>query len=246
MKTLSIVIPTYNEAGNVQELLTLLRDVSLEFPNMRVEVLLVDDSSPDGTADRAKVLQGELGTVNFSIDVEVRARKEGLGKAYIHGFGKVLDEDRADLILQMDADLSHNPMYIPQMLRLALGGADLVVASRYLPGGGTPDWGIHRKLLSRGGNLYIRLLLDRTLTDYTGAFCVFTKSLLREIDVATITASGYGFQIVLKNRAGKLARRIEEIPIVFMDRRHGESKIPKSTLVRNFVLVTKMRFGGSR
>lgn len=246
MSTLAIVIPTYNEAGNIDELLTALRDVSVQCPEFKFEVLIVDDSSPDGTAARAKDLQGELGTANFSIDVEIRATKDGLGRAYIHGFTKVLNEARANLIMQMDADLSHNPAYIPDMLRRSREGVDLVVASRYVLGGGTPDWGWHRKLLSRAGNFYIRTLLDSTLTDYTGAFCIFSRELLTRIDVGSITASGYGFQIELKHRAAELAKRVVEVPIIFMDRRNGESKIPKSTLVKNFVLVAKMRFGKSQ
>ncbi len=238
--TLAVVIPTYNEAGNVQELLTGLRDATSRFGELRVEVQIVDDSSPDRTAERAKQLQGELGTNAFSIDVDVRPTKDGLGRAYTHGFSKMLAEGRADLVLQMDADLSHDPKYVPAMLEAAFGGADLVVASRYVPGGGTPDWGIHRRVLSRGGNAYIRALLGKSLTDYTGAFSLFRSELLARVDPASISAGGYGFQIVLKDRAAGLATSIVEIPIVFLDRRHGESKIPKSTLVKNFLLVTGM------
>ena len=157
---------------------------------------------------------------------------------------------QVDVLCQMDADLSHDPGRIPTMVEAARRGADFVVASRYVPGGGTPDWGLHRKILSRGGNTFIRLVLNRTLTDYTGAFCLFSRDLLHQLDVSSIAANGYGFQIELKHRASKAARVIVEVPLVFLDRRFGESKIPKSTLLTNFVLVLRMRlresFGRSR
>jgi dolichol-phosphate mannosyltransferase len=242
MLKLAIVVPTYDEAANVTQLLVALRDVCAAIDGVRASVLIVDDASPDGTADIAKGMQHELHSPVFSVDVVVRPKKDGLGSAYIAGFAQVLADPDTDLVLQMDADLSHDPTYLPQLIEEHRRGADMVVASRYLPGGGTPDWGLHRKILSRGGNAYIRLLLRTPLTDSTGAYCLYTRDLLARAHPETIDAKGYGFQIVLKTRASQLAQRLVEVPIVFMDRRHGKSKIPKSTLVRSFVLVARMRW----
>jgi dolichol-phosphate mannosyltransferase len=143
----------------------------------------------------------------------------------------------------MDADLSHDPSYITEMLRRVRGGADLVVASRYIRGGATPDWNLKRRFLSVGGNLYTRLFLGSRITDYTGGFNLYQTELLRRITPSTITTTGYGFQIEMKQRALKLAKRPTEVAIVFMDRTEGESKIPSDTLVKNLLLVLQLRFG---
>ncbi|KQQ22788.1 MULTISPECIES: polyprenol monophosphomannose synthase [unclassified Rathayibacter] len=244
MLTLTIVTPTYNEADNIGELLRRIAAVAADNPDALIRSVIVDDSSPDGTAGRARTIGEELATGNFSVSVLERAKKEGLGAAYIWSFAQVLEaEDAPDYILQMDADLSHDPRYVSDFLREVREGADLVVASRYIPGGGTPDWTLDRKILSRGGNIYTRLFLGSTLTDWTGGYNLFSAELLRRIAFQTVDATGYGFQIALKHRAVTAARRTREIPIVFLDRTEGTSKIPGNTLVQSLLLVLRIRFG---
>ncbi len=239
---LAIVTPTYNEIGNIEKLLTSLQAVSKEHPKDSFSVFVVDDSSPDGTADLVEILSPKLKTKNFNVNLIVRKEKDGLGRAYIFGFKQVLKRGGFDYILQMDADLSHNPAYITGFLHQAREGADFIIASRYTPGGATPDWPWFRKLLSRGGNIYTRLLLSRRITDYTGGYNMYSTSLMKKLSLDTVTAGGYGFLIELKYRALQVAKKIGEVPIVFLDRENGVSKIPKSTIVKNLVLVVKLRF----
>ena len=247
MLSLAIVTPTYNEADNIGELLRRIAAVAAAEPATRIRSVIVDDSSPDGTAAKARALGAELATPTFTVDVLERRTKEGLGAAYIWAFQRILEgEDAPDHVLQMDADLSHDPKYIADFLREVRDGADFVVASRYIPGGGTPDWTLDRKILSRGGNIYTRLLLGRRLTDWTGGYNLFSTDLLRRISFETVDATGYGFQIALKHRTLAAARRMREIPIVFLDRTEGTSKIPGNTLLRNLLLVLRIRFGRGR
>jgi dolichol-phosphate mannosyltransferase len=247
MLSLAIVTPTYNEADNIGELLRRISSVAASESGTRIRSVIVDDSSPDGTAEKARALGAALGTSTFSVEVLERTAKEGLGAAYIWAFEHILaGEDAPDYVLQMDADLSHDPKYISDFLREVRDGADFVVASRYIPGGGTPDWTLDRKILSRGGNIYTRLLLGRRLTDWTGGFNLFSADLLRRISVESVDATGYGFQIALKHRTLAAARRLREIPIVFLDRTEGTSKIPGNTLLRNLLLVLRIRAGRSR
>ncbi|MWV59588.1 polyprenol monophosphomannose synthase [Rathayibacter sp. VKM Ac-2754] len=246
MLSLAIVTPTYNEAANIGELLRRIAAVAALEPGTRIRSVIVDDSSPDGTAERARVLGAELATPNFSVEVLERATKEGLGAAYIWAFRRILEgEDAPEYVLQMDADLSHDPKYLRDFLREVRNGADFVVASRYIPGGGTPDWTWDRKLLSRGGNIYTRLLLGSRLTDWTGGYNLFSTELLHRISFETVDATGYGFQIALKHRTLAAAKRMREIPIVFLDRTEGTSKIPGNTLLRNLLLVLRIRAGRS-
>lgn len=242
-KRIAIVTPTYNEASNIKRLLSSLQAVSKKEPDHSFTVFVVDDSSPDGTADVVKKLQPELKTKNFEVKLIVRKEKDGLGRAYIFGFNEVLSEKTPfDYILQMDADLSHNPEYISDFLKRIKKGADLVVASRYIEGGATPDWPLYRRVLSRGGNLYTRLFLSRKVTDYTGGYNMYSADLMKKIDTKTITAGGYGFLIELKYKAINNAKEIAEVPIIFLDREHGTSKIPKSTIFKNLILVLQLRF----
>ncbi|AKM80564.1 TPA: polyprenol monophosphomannose synthase [Candidatus Saccharibacteria bacterium] len=242
MVKVAIVTPTYNEIGNIENLLTNLQQVSDEHNDDNFSVFVIDDSSPDGTADMVTILQNRLKTANFSVHLIVRKEKNGLGKAYIHGFKQVLNhKSNFDFILQMDADLSHNPVYVTSFLHNAKAGADFIVASRYISGGSTPDWPWYRKLLSRGGNIYTRIFLNRKITDYTGGYNMYSSDLMRNINVDNITSGGYGFLIELKYKAILLAKKPAEVPIVFLDREHGNSKIPKSTILKNLVLVLKLR-----
>ncbi len=243
MVNIAIVTPTYNEVGNIEKLLSTLQQVSKEHANDKFSIFVIDDSSPDGTADLVEVLADKLKTENFTINLIVRKVKDGLGRAYIFGFNEVLArKDNFDYILQMDADLSHNPAYITGFLRQAHQDADFIVASRYINGGATPDWPLLRKFLSRGGNFYIRTILGGRITDYTGGYNMYSAELMRRIGLDSITAGGYGFLVELKYRALKKAEKVAEIPIVFLDREHGTSKIPRSTIFKNLALVIKLRF----
>jgi dolichol-phosphate mannosyltransferase len=236
---LAIALPTYNEAENIKKLLPQIKNYVLKYPNLYTSVLVIDDSSPDGTANVADGLSAMHQSDRFTISVLSRKRKEGLGKAYIHAFKVLLREDY-DFILQMDADLSHNPQYIPLLLE-ASAHSDLVVGSRYVKGGSTPDWTFKRKSLSRGGNLYARFVLGSDISDYTSGFNLFSTELLKKVSLDSITTNGYGFLIELKYRAKLLANNVSQVPIIFLDRQTGYSKLPSNTLLSNFLLVIKIR-----
>jgi dolichol-phosphate mannosyltransferase len=228
-----IVVPTYNEHDNVrgiaERLLTALPDTDL---------LFVDDNSPDGTG----AVLDELAAAHPRIHVMHRAGKLGLGTAYVEGFGWGLARGY-DYLFEMDADGSHDPRYLPQMLSLAEDGADVVVGSRYVPGGGTQNWGAGRKLISRGGSLYARTVLGVDLRDVTAGFMCWRRAALEAIDLSTITSNGYSFQIEMKYRALKKSLRVVETPIVFVDRRVGQSKMSRAIFVEALLKVWGLRFG---
>ena len=236
---LAIAVPTYNEANNVSQLVKQMKAAMLKTSTSCV-LLIIDDNSPDGTGRIAEDLSRAEKTKTFQVYVMHRKKKGGLGSAYIAGFRHLLDSDFSH-ILQMDADLSHNPKYIPQFVRAAAEGADFIVGSRYVKGGDIPDWAWYRKLISRLGNFYTRLFLGSKIHDYTGGFNMYTKDLLGELDIDTLQARGYGYLIELKYRALRHAKKTIEVPIVFRDRTHGMSKIPKNTLLQNLLLVPQLR-----
>jgi dolichol-phosphate mannosyltransferase len=239
---IAIAIPTYNEAGNIGRLLRAISEAVKTRPGASVEALVIDDSSPDGTAARVREFAREPGAGGFTVSLLSRAKKEGLGRAYIHGFKHLLAKGGADYIMQMDADFSHDPKYIARFIDAAAGGADFVVASRYRAGGGVPDdWGWFRKFQSRWGNWFARLMLEPGLTDYTGGFNMYKATLLAAIDPGSISATGYGFLIELKYKALLKSGARAEIPIIFSDRAIGKSKIPGNTILKSFWLVFKLR-----
>ncbi len=213
-----LILPTYNEAENIEPLVraVLPRLASSEFEHT---VLVVDDSSPDGTGAIADRLAEELAHVR----VLHRPQKQGLGRAYLAGFGVALAEG-ADLILEMDSDFSHDPADLPRLLA-ATGAADLVLGSRYVPGGGVEDWGIVRRALSRGGSWYARMVLGVPVRDLTGGFKCFNRRVLEAIDRNGVHADGYGFQIELTYRAVQAGFTVAEVPITFRERRVGQSKM---------------------
>jgi dolichol-phosphate mannosyltransferase len=227
-----IVVPTYNEHGNVREIAARLLAA---LPG--VELLFVDDNSPDGTG----AVLDEIAAGQPRVHVMHRAGKLGLGTAYVEGFGWGLARGYGYLF-QMDADGSHDPKYLAQMLALAEDGADVVVGSRYVPGGGTENWGPGRKLLSRGGSLYARTVLGVELRDVTAGFMVWRRGALEAIDLSTITSNGYSFQIEMKYRAVKKGLRVVETPIVFVDRRVGQSKMSRAIFVEALLKVWALRF----
>jgi dolichol-phosphate mannosyltransferase len=226
-----VCIPTYNERENVE---SIVRAVLRADP--RVDVLVVDDASPDGTGALADALAKE----SPRVQVLHRAGKAGLGKAYLAAFDWALQRNYS-LVLEMDADFSHDPAYLPTLLDRASTDADLVLGSRWVKGGGTRNWGIGRQLISRGGSLYARTILGVDIRDLTGGFKCFRAEVLRAIDLPSVTSSGYGFQIELTYRAIKKGFRVVEVPIVFEDRRVGQSKMSRAIVLEALAMVWKIR-----
>jgi dolichol-phosphate mannosyltransferase len=227
MRTL-VVMPTYDEAANITEVLSRVRAAAPQ-----VDVLVVDDSSPDGTADLARAAGAELG----QIDVLVRERKDGLGNAYRAGFREGIDRGY-DLLIQMDADLSHDPAAIPSLLNAVDGGADAAIGSRYVPGGEIPHWPWHRRALSRWGNRYACIVLGMDVHDATSGFRAYRSETLGAIDFLSTRSNGYGIQIETAYRISQLGRPLAEVPIVFNDRVRGHSKMTFSVMIEELALVT--------
>lgn len=230
-----IVVPTYNERDNVRGIAERLLAA---LPT--TDLLFVDDNSPDGTGG----LLDEMAAAQPRIHVMHRAGKLGLGTAYIEGFQWGLARDY-DYLFEMDADGSHDPKYLPTMLALAEDGADVVVGSRYVPGGGTANWGLGRRIISRGGGLYARTVLGVDVRDLTAGFICWRRSALEAIDLQTITSNGYSFQIEMKYRALQRGLRLVETPIVFEDRRVGQSKMSRAIFVEALLKVWALRLGRS-
>jgi glycosyltransferase involved in cell wall biosynthesis len=223
-----VVIPTYEEALNITEVLSRLRAAVPE-----VDVLVVDDSSPDGTADLARATAAELG----QIDVLVRPKKDGLGNAYRDGFRTGIDRGY-EVLVQMDADLSHDPAALPSLLAAIDEGAEAVIGSRYIPGGSVPHWPWHRRALSKWGNRYACFVLGMTVHDATAGFRAYRVDALEAIDVFTTRAKGYGFQIETAYRISRAGRRLAEVPITFTDRVRGASKMSLQVMAEELLLVT--------
>ena len=228
-----VVIPTYNERFSIEEVLRRVRKIE---PS--VDVLVVDDGSPDGTAGAAEGLAEELGQIH----VLRRDAKTGLGDAYKAGFRWGLDQGY-DALLEMDADLSHEPESIPTLLGL-LEDHDLVIGSRYVPGGSVPKWGIHRRLISWAGNRYSSIVLGLGVHDLTSGFRAFRASTVRRLDLDSVEADGYGFQIEMAYLVSLAGGTIVETPIRFIDRREGESKMSAAIALEALILVT--RFGAAK
>lgn len=226
-----VIIPTYNEADNVGPITS-----AVLAAEPRVDVLVVDDNSPDGTGR----LADELAAKEPRIKVLHRAKKEGLGRAYLHAFRWGLERGY-DYLIEMDADFSHDPRYLHTLLDTAEGGADLVLGSRYVDGGGTVNWGPGRKVISRGGSLYARSILGVSVRDLTGGFKCFRRRVLEAIDLGAIQSSGYAFQIELTYRALKAGFQVREIPIVFEDRRVGQSKMSRKIFLEALTMVWKLK-----
>jgi glycosyltransferase involved in cell wall biosynthesis len=223
-----VVIPTYQEAGNVEEVIHRTRAALA-----KGEVLIVDDASPDGTADRAEALAARTSGVS----VLRRQAKEGLGAAYRAGFSWGLERG-FEVLVEMDADLQHDPAALPDLLRRVEDGADLVIGSRYVEGGAIPSWSWHRRALSRYGNCYAALVLGLPVTDATSGFRAYDANALRLLDTSAFRADGYSFQIETAYRVSQAGGRIVELPITFGDRAVGESKMSWRIVVEALVLVT--------
>lgn len=229
------VIPTYNESMNVGPIVRAVNEQLERVAPGEHRTLIVDDSSPDGTGERADELARELETV----EVMHRPSKAGLGRAYVAGFERALSHG-AELVVQMDADFSHDPSYLPDLIGAA-GEADLVLGSRYVAGGGVRDWGLSRRAISRGGSLYARTILGVKIHDLTGGFKCIRREVLETIDLASVRAAGYVFQIEVTYRALKAGFRVKEIPIVFVDRAEGTSKMSARIAMEAMWSVPRLR-----
>lgn len=223
-----VVAPTYQEAENITGF---LRAVRASVPD--ADILVVDDSSPDGTADLARSVADELG----HITVHVRPVKRGLGAAYRDAFERVLAEGY-DVIVSMDVDFSHDPAAVPALLARIADGADAVIGSRYVPGGGTVNWPVHRRLLSRWGNRYTTTILRLPVHDCTTAFRAYRAEALAAIEPGSTTADGYAMLTEFTRRIVRRGYRVDEVPITFVDRRYGESKMSGRIVAESMLLVT--------
>lgn len=234
-EAVTVVVPTYNERENLPHIAAaiLLQGFSL---------LVVDDDSPDGTGEIADSLAREAPRLS----VIHRIAKEGLGRAYAAGFDHALEQG-ARIVIEMDADFSHNPMDLPRLVEAIDAGADLAIGSRYVPGGSTPDWPLHRRLISQAGNWYARTMLGLPIRDATAGFRAYRAEALRALPYRTARASGYGFQVEMAWRAYQAGFDIREVPIVFRDREQGKSKMGLGIVLEAMWLVTKWgiarRFG---
>ena len=230
MPNATVCLPTYNEAANIEPMLRALEPLG-------VRVLVIDDNSPDGTGEIADRLAAELGFVS----VLHRGRKEGLGPAYVAGFRRAL-EDGAELVLEMDCDFSHDPADVPRLIAACEDGGDLALGSRYVPGGGTENWGRGRRFVSNGGSWYARTILSVDIRDLTGGFKCYRRRVLETIDLAAVRSKGYAFQIETTYRALKAGFTVAEVPIHFADRTEGHSKMSRSIVLEAIVRVPALRF----
>ena len=233
-----ICLPTYNERDNLEPM---VRALGEQLDPSRDRVLVIDDNSPDGTGSLADGLAAELPWV----EVLHRPQKQGLGPAYIAGFRYALAAGAA-LVVEIDCDFSHDPADVPRLIASCEAGTDVTLGSRWVRGGGTVNWGAGRKLISRGGSLYARTLLGVGIRDLTGGFKCFRREVLESIDLDAITAKGYGFQIETTYRAVRRGFSVAEIPITFVDRRVGESKMGGSIVVEAMLQVPLLRYRALR
>ena len=232
MRVLTI-IPTYNEIESLPKTLQRLR---LAVPDS--DVLIADDNSPDGTGAYAD----EIAAKDPQVHVLHRKGKEGLGAAYIAGFRWGLERDY-DILVEMDADGSHKPEQLPLLLAAAESGADLVIGSRWVPGGSVVNWPLHRKILSRGGSTYSRLMLGIGVRDITAGYRAFRRSTLEKLDLSAVESVGYGFQVDMTFRVARLGLRIQEVPITFVEREFGASKMSGNIVFEAIANVTKWGLG---
>jgi len=229
-----VCLPTYNERANIEPMLRALAPLG-------VKVLVIDDNSPDGTGEIADRLAGELGFVS----VLHRQRKEGLGPAYIAGFRRALAEG-ADYVLEFDCDFSHDPKDVPRLIAACENGADLALGSRYVPGGGTRNWGLGRRFVSIGGSWYARTLLGVGIRDLTGGFKCYRRQVLERIDLDAVRSLGYAFQIETTYRTIRAGFTVVEVPIVFSDRTEGTSKMSRAIVLEAVSRVPALRLAALR
>ncbi|MBI2677140.1 MAG: polyprenol monophosphomannose synthase [Candidatus Yanofskybacteria bacterium] len=228
-----VLIPTFNEKENIGPL---VREIFNLYPD--ISVLVIDDSSLDGTAEEVLSMQSSFP----NLFVIRRSGKRGLGRSYLDGFKMVADDQRYENIITMDADFSHNPKEIGPMLEKLSKGSSWIVGSRYVAGGGVENWSLRRKLLSRFANFYVGFILNTGIADMTAGFNCFKKSVLRGIDLESISSDGYAFLVELKYRAMKAGLHLSEYPITFSERREGKSKMSSGVIWESIWLPWKLRF----
>jgi len=231
-----IIIPTYNERDNISKLINDIFNLNIK----NLGILVVDDNSPDGTGQLVEKLKQEY----VNLDILHRQSKQGLGKAYLAGFKKALEQEN-NYIFEMDGDLSHNPEYIPIFLN-AIQEADLVLGSRYVKNGGIDNWGLTRRLVSRFGNIYARIVLNLPYKDLTGGFKCYRRKTLENIDLDSLSSIGYNFQIETTYKVHLAEFKIKEIPIIFTERKTGVSKFNLKIIMESFWNILKLRFGNNR
>ena len=229
MPNATVCLPTYNERENLEAMIRALAP-------LRVRVLVVDDNSPDGTGEIADRLAAELEFVS----VLHRERKEGLGPAYLAAFRRAL-ADGADYVLELDCDFSHDPNDVPRLIAACDAGADVALGSRYVPGGGTANWGLVRRIVSWGGSFYARVLLGVRIRDLTGGFKCFRREVLEAVDLDAVHSKGYAFQIEMTYRTLRKGFRVVEVPIRFADRTEGHSKMSRAIVVEAVWKVPLLR-----
>jgi len=232
----SVVIPTYNERENIERLMAEIFGI-FDKGGIDGSVIVVDDNSPDGTADAVEGLKKE-----YPITLIRRHEKGGIGSAYITGFRKALEQG-ADVIFEMDADLSHDPNEIPNFM-VDTKNFDLVLGSRYIEGGSIENWNFIRRLISKGGNIVARILLGMDINDITTGYRAYRREALEGIDLASIKSNGYAFQAEMLFRVSEMGLGIKEMPITFRDRVHGKSKLSRMEIIRFMVLCINLRLRG--
>jgi dolichol-phosphate mannosyltransferase len=232
-----LILPTYNEAENVRQIVAAAGEVLARAATDGFRVLVVDDGSPDGTGR----LADELAVEHEWLSVLHRTEKNGIGPAYLAGFAHAL-EHGAGYVMEMDSDFSHDPEDLARLLRAACDGADLALGSRYVPGGGVTDWGLLRRFISEGGSTYARLVLGLRVRDLTGGFKCFRREVLEAIDLGAVRSQGYAFQVELTYRAVQKGFSVVEVPIVFRDRQRGQSKMSWRIAAEAMWLVPLLRF----
>ncbi len=232
-----LILPTYNEAENIQAIVAAAGEVLAKAAPKGFRILVVDDGSPDGTGRLADALAAE----HDWVQVLHRTEKNGIGPAYLAGFGEALKAGAA-YVMEMDSDFSHDPADLARLLEAVHGGADLALGSRYVPGGGVSDWGLLRRLISQGGSTYARWVLGLGVKDLTGGFKCFRRDVLEAIHFDSVRSQGYAFQVELTYRAVQAGFKVVEVPIVFRDRQVGTSKMSWRIAAEAMWLVPRLRF----
>jgi dolichol-phosphate mannosyltransferase len=232
-----LILPTYNEAENIEAIVAAASEVLTGAAPDGFRVLVVDDGSPDGTGELADRMALEHGW----LEVLHRSEKSGIGPAYLAGFRHAMDRD-AGLLMEMDSDFSHDPADLARLLAAVRAGADLALGSRYVPGGGVSDWGLLRRFISEGGSTYARWVLGLRVRDLTGGFKCFRREVLEAIHFEGVRSRGYAFQVELTYRAVRAGFDVVEVPIIFRDRRRGQSKMSWRIAAEAMVLVPRLRF----
>ena len=232
-----LVLPTFNEAGNIEAIVAAAIAQLEVCAEQGFRVLIVDDSSPDGTGE----LADRLASTYEQVEVLHREKREGLAPAYLDGFRRALDAG-AGYVFQMDADFSHDPADLGRLLAAIAGGADVALGSRYVPGGGVENWGLLRRIVSRGGCAYARRVLGLRVRDLTGGFKCFRREVLEAINLDTVRSHGYCFQVELTQRALQRGFTVREVPITFRNRRHGHSKMSPRIALEAFIVLPQLRW----